>query len=42
MDKEITEVEKELMKRTKEWLAETGAATPAGAKARHHEAGYIG
>lgn len=42
MDKEITEVEKELMKRSKEWFAETGATTAAGASAKHREAGYIG
>ncbi len=42
MSKEITAVEKELMKRTKEWATEMGAAASAGAKLRQKEAGYIG
>ncbi len=41
MSKEIVQVEKELMKKTKEWAAEM-SATPAGAKAKNKEAGYIG
>ncbi len=42
MSREITAVEKELMKRTKEWANEMGAASAAGAKLRQKEAGYIG
>ena len=42
MTKEITAVEKELMKRTKEWANEMGAASSAGAKLRQKEVGYIG
>lgn len=41
MSKEIIEVEKELMKKTKEWASEM-ASTHAGAKARRKEASYIG
>ncbi len=41
MSKEIVQVEKELMKKTKEWTAEMNAAQ-AGAKAKNKEAGYIG
>jgi uncharacterized protein len=41
MSKEIIEVEKELMKKTKEWATEM-ASTQAGAKARRKEASYIG
>ena len=41
MGKEIIEMEKELMKKTKEWAAETMSGQ-AGAKAKYKEAGYIG
>ncbi len=41
MGKEIIEMEKELMKKTKEWAAETMGGQ-AGAKAKYKEAGYIG
>lgn len=40
MSKEILEVEKEIMKRTKEWAEET--STAAGAKLKKKEPGYIG
>jgi uncharacterized protein len=39
MSKEIVEVEKELMKRTKEWSSEM---PKAGAKLKHQEVSYIG
>lgn len=42
MSKEIVKVEKELMKKTKEWQAELVQATQAGARARQREVGYIG
>jgi len=41
MSKQVAQVEKELSRRTKEWLAEL-ASSQAGAKATHKEAGYIG
>ena len=41
MGKEIVEVEKELIKRTKEWAVEL-AANRAGAKAKDEKASYIG
>lgn len=41
MSKQVAQVEKELSRRTKEWLAEL-ASSQAGAKATHREAGYIG
>jgi uncharacterized protein len=41
MSKEIIEVEKELMKKTKEWAAEMGA-TRAGAKLKEQDVRYIG
>ena len=41
MSKEIVEVEKELMKKTKEWAAEISSSR-AGAKAKDEEASYIG
>lgn len=41
MSKEIIEVEKELMKKTKEWAAEMGASS-AGAKLKEGEVRYIG
>lgn len=41
MSKEIIEVEKELMKKTKEWSAEI-SGSQAGAKAKKKEASYIG
>ncbi|MDO8656582.1 MAG: PAC2 family protein [Nanoarchaeota archaeon] len=41
MNKQVAQVEKELSKRTKEWLAEL-ASSQGGAKATHKEAGYIG
>jgi len=40
MNKQVSQVEKELSKRTKEWLSEL--STQAGAKATHKEASYIG
>ncbi len=42
MSKEITQVEKEIMKKTTEWASETSHSTPAGAQAKKHEANYIG
>jgi uncharacterized protein (TIGR00162 family) len=42
MSKEIVEVEKELMKRTKEWSEEMHPGTEAGAKVKKKEVGYIG
>jgi len=42
MSKEIIEVEKELMKKTKEWSTEIMASTQAGAKAKKKEVNYIG
>ncbi len=42
MSKEIIEVEKQLLKRSKEMMAERGDVTQAGAKAKHKEASYIG
>lgn len=41
MDKEISEVEKEILKKTKEWASEM-AVNQAGAKARDDEVDYIG
>ncbi len=41
MSKEIIEVEKELMKKTKEWAAEMGSAR-AGAKLKEQDVRYIG
>lgn len=41
MNKEIVEVEKELIKKTKEWSSES-ATSQAGAKAKETEASYIG
>jgi len=42
MSKEIVEVEKELMKKTKAILREGSSSPAAGAKARSKEVGYIG
>jgi len=42
MSKEIVAVEKELMKRTKEWASELGNVMQAGAKAKEKETSYIG
>ncbi|GEM_PF-6978381 len=42
MTREITAVMPELIKRTKEWANEMGAASSAGAKLRQKEVGYIG
>ncbi len=42
MSKEITQVEKEIMKKTTEWASETSHSTPAGAQAKKKEASYIG
>ena len=41
MSKEIILVEKQLMKKTKEWASEV-ANVQAGAKAKKKEASYIG
>ncbi len=42
MNKEVIEVEKELMKKTSEWFSEIAKTSQAGAKARKKEVGYIG
>ena len=42
MSKEITEVEKEIMKKTTEWTSEMSQSTVAGAQAKKKEANYIG
>ena len=42
MSKEIIEVEKELMKKTKEWISESGHHSQAGAKLKKKEVSYIG
>jgi len=42
MSKEIIEVEKELMKKTKEWATEITSSTQAGAKGKDEETSYIG
>lgn len=42
MNKEIIEVEKELKKRTKEWMSELVSSSQAGAKAKNKEMSYIG
>ncbi len=42
MSKEITQVEKEIMKKTTEWASEMPHATTAGAQAKKQEANYIG
>ena len=42
MSKEITEVEKELMKKTKEWMSELKTSAQAGAKGKSKEVSYIG
>lgn len=42
MSKEITQVEKEIMKKTTEWASETSHSTPAGAQAKKQEVNYIG
>lgn len=42
MSKEILEVEKQVMKKTKELLSEASAHGQAGAKAKHQEIPYIG
>lgn len=42
MSKEIVEVEKELMAKTKEWSSEQLSHSPAGAKVKTKEASYIG
>ena len=42
MSKEIVAVEKELMKRTKEWASELCNVMQAGAKAKEKETSYIG
>ncbi len=42
MTKEISEVEKELLKKTKEWASESLHLAQAGAKARDKDANYIG
>ncbi len=42
MSKEIIEIEKELMKKTKEWSAERHSHAQAGAKLKKKEVSYIG
>jgi uncharacterized protein len=42
MSKEIIEMEKDLMGKTKEWLAELSGTSRAGAKAKQKEVSYIG
>ena len=42
MSKEIVEVEKELIKKTSEWVHEAGKSARAGAKGKHKETHYIG
>ena len=42
MSKEITELEKEVLVKTKEWLSELSQAQKAGGKLRDKEASYIG
>ena len=42
MSKEIVEVEKQLLKKSKELVSEAGHGSPAGAKGRHQEIHYIG
>jgi len=42
MSKEVTEVEKEMLKKTAEWVSEMAATTQAGAKGRDQETTYIG
>lgn len=42
MSKEITEVEKEIMKKTHDWIAEVNQAQSAGAQTKKKEASYIG
>ena len=42
MSKEITQVEKEIMKKTTEWASEMSHTTPAGAQAKKQEVNYIG
>lgn len=42
LNKEISEVEKEILKKTKEWASEMLHSTPAGAKAKNKEVNYIG
>ena len=42
MTKEITEVETELLKKTKEWASEALHTSQAGAKARNNDVNYIG
>ena len=42
MSKEIVELEKEVMRRTKEWTLESSHHSSAGAKLKKQEAGYIG
>ena len=42
MTKEITEVENELLKKTKEWASESLHSSQAGAKAKNRDVDYIG
>lgn len=42
LSKEIIEVEKEIMQKTKEWASERAKHTQAGAQARNKEVSYIG
>lgn len=42
LSKEISELEKEVLVKTKEWLSELTAAQKAGAKANNRDASYIG
>ncbi len=42
LGKEILEIENEIMKKTKEWLTESGNKSQAGAKPKNSEQSYIG
>ena len=42
LSKDILEVEKEVLQKSKEWLAEMGSNAQAGAHVKHKETGYIG
>ena len=42
ISKEMIEIEKEIGKKTKEWMTELMGSTPAGAKLKKKEVSYIG
>ncbi|MBT3298127.1 hypothetical protein HN385_04335 [archaeon] len=42
LGKEILEIENEIMKKTKEWLVDSGKSNQAGAKPKNSEQSYIG